>query len=522
MAVRVGNLPPGLRDLVTPRYEGVDAEFVVVDRKALEASGADGSLRLAEAYGRVLGAELVTLPIEGLPSALKATATKLAGGAEQLTGQAVLHALENPSALDPKQISALPELAALLRERLGQEELAKGTLATGLPVSRASEAEINRFFAAAVAELRAGAGGEKIGDEGAERLTKLAKQVLLNYGGGLMTRAFFDGAVGDLHTSPGIDDGAMELLTKFRTAIQPGRTSHARHDDGALIKLDAARRRSAELSMLNPTQQKALEVVGEAAKEKVPAARAAVLAKIQAWGFTEADLDKVVAYVTNYARVTIQFNPDRKLTTGGAVIDAMIADPNYRNQFETKISGGSLGPKAGSSRDGWEKEIFRGVYHDHELIPEERPKYGGLSPLNHPAGNGGSWYGRCFFELRQDVKYRTTFTPRNSSGCKKDDVTTIDSIEVLLKQIVDNDPEYLKQLFAVAKGEKVSGTKNYSGNYIEAQTHGSVDLARDVEFVVVDKGLMSNAYGQKLQQLAEKIGATVKYTDQSKFFMEPT
>ena len=93
---------------------------------------------------------------------------------------------------------------------------------------------------------------------------------------------------------------------------------------------------------------------------------------------------------------------------------------------------------------------------------------------------------------------------------------------MLLKQIVDNDPEYLKQLFAVAKGEKVSGTKNYSGNYIEAQTHGSVDLARDVEFVVVDKGLMSNAYGQKLQQLAEKIGATVKYTDQSKFFMEPT
>ena len=75
MAVRVGNLPPGLRDLVTPRYEGVDAEFVVVDRKALEASGADGSLRLAEAYGRVLGAELVTR-IDALVEAVEASGVR--------------------------------------------------------------------------------------------------------------------------------------------------------------------------------------------------------------------------------------------------------------------------------------------------------------------------------------------------------------------------------------------------------------------------------------------------------------
>lgn len=525
MAIRLGNMPPGLMKLVPEGFKPEDAEMVFVDRKGIEVAStahaelAEG-LRLVDAYNRMLGSETTVLTVADLPEGLQEAGKLISGGADTLTGGQLLKLLEQPTAIHPTIRAAVPELASLLHAQMGKDELMKGLLAQGVPPKRMNSAELTKWFAAAVEELRAAAGDAPIDEAGANKLIKLTKQALLNVGGGLLLRSCLDEAVRELNQAPGLSDAAVTKLATFRKQTQPGRTAHTRTEAGALVKLDIAKRRAEELAPLNAAQKQALSKVNENAGKKVEAARASVLKRIEAWGFGEADLDKLVAYIRSYAPVTIQFHPDKKLPGGQAAIDSFLEDPFYKNQFQTKISSGSLGPSAGSSRDGWEKKIFDGAYHTGPLVPEERPKYGGLSALNSPKGNGGSWYGKCFFELRQDVKFRTTFTPRNSSGCGFDEVSTVDTIEVLLDQIGNKDSDYLRKMFEVARGERTSIDKNYSGSYVEAQVHGDIDLSRDVTFLVIEKSYLSNAYGQKLMQLAEKIGATVKITDQTRFMTE--
>lgn len=524
VVVRVSNLPTGLRELIPAELAPTGADFVVLDRTALDkAKSADEAsglaARLVGAYSRLMGAETILVVLADVPDDLKNAAKALSGSDAGITGQQLMTALETPSAVDPKLLAALPALAELVHEQLGREEMLKGTLAQGVPAKRMSQAEVARWFAAAVADIRGEGGSEPIDEVGATQLIKLTKKLMLNFGGGLITRSFFDDAVKDLHGAPGLSDDAIGLLAKFRTLIQPGRTSHTRSDQGALVAIDMAARRAAERTFLNETQAAAVDGVEARNKDRIAAARTNVIAAIAPWGFGEVDLDKTLAYLKRYAPVTIQFHPDKQVPGGGAVIDKMLEAPAYKNQFETKISGGSLGPTAGSSRDGWEKTIFDGKYHTHPLIPEERPKYGGLSALNSPKGNGGDWYGSCFFELRQDVKFRTTFTPKNSSGAKTLDVTAIDSLEILLDQVRERDPKYLKSMFEVARGDRASITQAYGGNYIEAQIHGTLDLTRDVEFIVVDAKYLTTPYGAKLEALAEKIGATIKFTDKTKFYV---
>lgn len=522
--LRVGNMPPGLRKLVPAEFKPKkDADAVFIDRKAIEAAKealgkADQELLLLEAYSRVLGCELVTLTSEEIPEAFAAAAKTLITEGDVLTGAAVIKTLETPGKLDDEMRVALPALAEALHAKMGAEELAKGVLKNEIPEKRWSEADLSRWFAASVSEIRETAGDNPIDLDGAKRLVQLTKTVILNYGGNLVTRGFFDEAVRDLATQPGLSDDGTALLTKFRMLTQPGRNSHIRTEKGVLVSLDRARRKQQELGLLNETQKKAIAVSTEAQKDKVAAARTAVLEKIKTWGFTEEDLDKAILYVEKHARITVQFHPDKKLPDGTTCIDSFLADPKYKNQFETKISSGSLGPKAGSSRDGWEKKLFRGAYHEAtEFVPEERPKYGGLSPLNNPRGNGGDWYGSCFLELRQDVKFRSTFTPSDSAGCQADQVTTLDTVEVMFEQVMKSDPEYLKSLFEVARGDKYAMTKKYNRSYIEAQVHGELRLDRDVDFIVIHTKYMTTPYGEKLKQLAEAVGASIKYTDQTKF-----
>ena len=518
-------MPPGLQKLIPAGYKSEDGDFTVLDRKGLDAAVkeyTDSTLqfRLLEAYTHTLGAESVAVPLDSVPKELAAGAKILAGAESSFTGASIIKALEDPGKIDKKLEKAIPGLAELVHLRMGEEELAKGLLSKGVPQKRMDDAELNRWFSASMADLRAKHGTDPIDLAGAERMIKLSKQAILNVGSGVLLLSFLDNAVRDLHDKPGLTDEAIDKLSKFRKLSRPSRKVAERTDVGALVKIDAAKRREAEMELLNETQKKALSVASDRATKKVADARKSLLERIKTWSFGEADLDKLVAYIQTYSPVTIQFHPDKKLPGGKNVVEGFAEEPEYKNQFQTKISSGSLCPTAGSSRDGWEKKCFAGVYHEHDLNPDERPKYGGLSALNSPSGNGGNWYGKCFFELRQDVKFRTTVTPRNSCGCTAEDVTTIDAVEVMLDQVGKKDQSYLKSMFEVARGERHSVKQSYSGSYVEAQIHGTVDLARDVDFVVIDTKYVATPHGQQLLQLAEKWGATVKFTDQNKFFME--
>jgi hypothetical protein len=270
------------------------------------------------------------------------------------------------------------------------------------------------------------------------------------------------------------------------------------------------------MDRLNASQANALRNVRERCLPRVAAARAGLMERL---GVSAAELDDTGVHLRDRAPVIMQFRPERHPPLGGpALIDSFLAEPVYKNQFQTMTSCGTFAPFPGQCRDEWERTLFGGAYHEHELIPEERPKYGGFSALADPGGSSCWSYGRCFFELRHEVKAHTTFCPVDSSYCGAEQVCTIDTWEILLDLVAWVDPEFARDVVTVAAGGEPDQVRHYRGSFIEAQVHGDVDLRRDVEHLVIGLEYVSTEYEEKLLELAELIGAPVKYTDKTRFF----
>ena len=81
--------------------------------------------------------------------------------------------------------------------------------------------------------------------------------------------------------------------------------------------------------------------------------------------------------------VTLNFHPDRFSNNGKLVIENLLIDGKYHNQYKTGTSNGGLNPYMGGHRDLWEKRLFQGAYHDGRSEMTDRPKYGGLNIHNY-------------------------------------------------------------------------------------------------------------------------------------------
>ena len=164
-------------------------------------------------------------------------------------------------------------------------------------------------------------------------------------------------------------------------------------------------------------------------------------------------------------RVTLNFHPDRQ-QHGIPILQAMARDGRYRNQFETGTSNGGLTAHPGGNRWVWEQRIFGGAYD--EAAAEERPKYGALNHRQWAVG-GAPRFGSAYLRLAPHTLSRTTF-------CYPDSVF---------------EPEHFGtathlDLSAAADRDWESGVTEDLDNYIEAHVHGVVDLATDVEALVLD------------------------------------
>ncbi len=284
---------------------------------------------------------------------------------------------------------------------------------------------------------------------------------------------------------------------------------------------------SGAIERLNDTQRTVLADVKTKAVQRSQSAMAQLIQKASALGFSEADVHTCLDYVKNSAPITINFNPDKALTLqthsyGGAkslgyevsvdratsrVIDALTVDGHYKNQFETGITSGSNSAYPGGSRDNWEKTIFEGEYHHHELIPSERPKYGGLNGDQAPQGPASS-YGSCYFVMKQGTRERTTFTPNNSSGCSAQQVGTTDHFAHVLKDV---ESTRFTKLMNFANGRPVTGGSGWG--YIEAQIHGPLEFDKDIAQVVCHTKFKGTEYEAKLRKFAEMNGAELMWTD---------
>ncbi len=122
---------------------------------------------------------------------------------------------------------------------------------------------------------------------------------------------------------------------------------------------------------LTPTQVAAVAHV-QALAERDRGAATERAAEVLARAAIDLGVDELCGRIAEVGRVALNFHPDRIAVGGRVVVEALLEDGVYRNQFETGISNGGLG----AIRERFEDRLFAGSYRRTGLLASERPKYG--------------------------------------------------------------------------------------------------------------------------------------------------
>jgi len=162
-----------------------------------------------------------------------------------------------------------------------------------------------------------------------------------------------------------------------------------------------------------------------------------------------------------------------------------LKDTHYRNQFETKSSGGS---KVLEKRKMWEDKIFggknekSGIYGD--CPSNEKVKYGVLNIVNDPRGiNLCSQYGKSYFLMKNStVRLRTSFASCDSSNYDQVRVASCENYAHVLNEYCE---EELRALIEVALGKVTHHDSHKILKYKEVQFHGDIKFDRDIDALVV-------------------------------------
>lgn len=160
-------------------------------------------------------------------------------------------------------------------------------------------------------------------------------------------------------------------------------------------------------------------------------------------------------------RITLNFHPDR-LARGLPLLEALARDGVYHSQFVTGTSNGGLTAHPGGDRWRWESRIFDGAYD--AAAAHERPVYGALNFRRQVVG-AAPRFGSSHFRLTGETLARATFCYPDSAAEPVHFGVAAGMSLIALAEADEQDP---------------------LNDYIEAQVHGGVDLARDVEALVLD------------------------------------
>jgi len=186
--------------------------------------------------------------------------------------------------------------------------------------------------------------------------------------------------------------------------------------------------------------------------------------------------------VSPEVRLTLNFHPDRT-ANGRPLLAALAEDGTYRSQFVTGTSNGGLTAHPGGDRWRWESRIFAGAYDT--APPHERPVYGALNFRRQVVG-AAPRFGSSYFRLTGAALERATFCYPDSAA----------------------EPT----AFGVAAGMNLIGLaeaddQDALNDYIEAQVHGRVVLARDMEALVLD----ASYRGTPVETAARRLACPVEW-----------
>ncbi|MGW1721304.1 DUF3626 domain-containing protein [Streptomyces sp. NPDC002306] len=160
-------------------------------------------------------------------------------------------------------------------------------------------------------------------------------------------------------------------------------------------------------------------------------------------------------------RITLNFHPDR-VVRGRPILRALAEDGAYVSQFVTGTGNGGLTAHPGGDRWRWESRIFGGAYDDADAY--DRPVYGALNFREQTVG-AAPRFGSAHFRLTAATLARATFCYPDSAA-----------------EPADFGVAAGMSLIALATADR----RDALDDYIEAQVHGGVDLARDTEALVLD------------------------------------
>jgi uncharacterized protein DUF3626 len=288
-----------------------------------------------------------------------------------------------------------------------------------------------------------------------------------------------------------------------------------------------------ERARLSPSQAAALRHVERLIQAEEPAARHRVDRILRGAGIHPEAYEHALECVRGQARIALHFHPDRiSSISTAAVVNGLLADGVYRNQFETGLSSGSVSAHPGGARDDWERMLFGGAYHAPGVRASERPKYGALELVRFPDGPIPR-FGSCYFVLRPGVSERTTFTFMGSEdGRAAQRIGTIQRMDTVLAPLMEEIeqggttappwPPYraptlgvpdltvnrllrrCDQLIENRRDVADANPGRVLDTQIEAQVHGPVSLDQDVEWLVADPAFSETGTGTLLRALSER------------------
>lgn len=278
---------------------------------------------------------------------------------------------------------------------------------------------------------------------------------------------------------------------------------------------------------LSSAQRKALRNVRERAREARVKERARLDEILSRSGVRKDVFIEAERHLRQHARVALHFHPDRFTKSGRTVVEGLLADGIYRSQFETGISNGSPTAYRGGERDTWEQHLFGGAYHQADTTPAERPKYGSVCIGRYPDGPSPR-FGSCYLVLRPSVSGRCTFTSGDSHS-RPEHVGTVDALtSILTAALADIETrgealglrgmtpgrflDFLRhELPRPCDASAVGPPGRVLDDYIEAQAHGTVNLAEDVERLVADPSYRGTAVGEQIAAVCETYGIELQW-----------
>lgn len=245
-------------------------------------------------------------------------------------------------------------------------------------------------------------------------------------------------------------------------------------------ELDAA-------NVLTEQQTKAVQYVASMARPKSQNAEPGLQRRLSKWGYSKDTLTKVLAYIRDEAPIVIHVDLVK-------YVSCFQADTHYRNQFETRTTGGSsdLG-----KRKAWESRLFPESYDEAQHF--DRVKYGVLNAVNDPRGivSVAKQYGQDYLVLR-GARLRTTFSDRDS--CTQGQQASCEWYAHVLEKYTDAE---LQAVTEVALGDRlyVDSTvlDTAAGGYKEVQIHGEIEFKKHIEAVVVHPSRRKGKHLEKIE-----------------------